>query len=238
MRQQATDRAPPRGVEALAGEPTPENAARGADRASPHHLTRSGVAGSYAPSPAVWPGTHAPSVANTEHPRLAAALARVVLTLRRLDWGHRRQVTSRRAGLPFRLRSPTDVATGGLAVGSSGVASQKLDKATMRGLFAMPELTKSPLERVIEKVEADQAFRDRLVADPKPTLKREMGIVFPDEVDVEVVQNTPYKFSVVLPIAPPDFDELEEVVGRPRPTVYHSPDFGDCGFVKPPSTRP
>ena len=90
----------------------------------------------------------------------------------------------------------------------------------------MPEETKSPLDQVRERAAADSGFRDRLMADPKPTMKRDLGIVFPDDVEVVVVQNTLNKFTVVLPVVQPDFDELGEVISFLKGVIYHMDRFG------------
>jgi hypothetical protein len=55
--------------------------------------------------------------------------------------------------------------------------------------------------RLIEKSSKDQAFRQALLADPKATLGRELGIDLPAGITVTVVEETPSTYHLVLPAA-------------------------------------
>lgn len=48
----------------------------------------------------------------------------------------------------------------------------------------------------------DRAFREELLRDPKETLERELGISFPEEVQIEMHEDTPTTIHLVLPMRP------------------------------------
>ena len=48
----------------------------------------------------------------------------------------------------------------------------------------------------------DQAFRQELMLNPKETLERELGISFPEEVKIEMHEDTPTTIHLVLPLKP------------------------------------
>ena len=48
----------------------------------------------------------------------------------------------------------------------------------------------------------DRLFREELLSAPKATLERELGISFPEEVDVEIHEDTPTTIHLVLPLKP------------------------------------
>ena len=48
----------------------------------------------------------------------------------------------------------------------------------------------------------DQAFREELMSQPKETLERELGITFPQEVEIEMHEDTPTIIHLVLPLKP------------------------------------
>jgi hypothetical protein len=48
----------------------------------------------------------------------------------------------------------------------------------------------------------DQAFRQELMSSPKETLERELGISFPEEVEIEMHEDTPTVIHLVLPMKP------------------------------------
>jgi hypothetical protein len=72
-----------------------------------------------------------------------------------------------------------------------------------------------PLQKVIARCWDDQAFKERLVADPAATLAAE-GVEVPEGVTVRVVVESATERALVVPCAPsrglPD-ESLEQVVG-------------------------
>jgi hypothetical protein len=58
----------------------------------------------------------------------------------------------------------------------------------------------NPLGKVVAKALQDEAFKERLIADPAATFAAE-GIELPDGVDVKVVEDTDTVRHLVLPAA-------------------------------------
>lgn len=65
----------------------------------------------------------------------------------------------------------------------------------------MPE-TYTLQDWIISIAMHDQAFRQELVSNPKETLERELGISFPEGVEIEVHEDTPTIIHLVLPMKP------------------------------------
>ncbi len=57
--------------------------------------------------------------------------------------------------------------------------------------------------QLVSQAMQDSAFRDRLLTDPKAVLA-EHGLTIPDGVKIEVVQETPSQYYLVLPAQPSD----------------------------------
>jgi len=66
--------------------------------------------------------------------------------------------------------------------------------------------------RVIEKATADQVFRNEVLATPRAAIRREFGVEFPGELDVQVVEESWTRVWIVLPAPPPreDGEELSD----------------------------
>ena len=56
--------------------------------------------------------------------------------------------------------------------------------------------------RLIEKSVEDEAFRQRLIEDPKGTVEEELGTRLPEEVRVVAVEETQDTIYLVLPATP------------------------------------
>ena len=74
--------------------------------------------------------------------------------------------------------------------------------------------------RLIERSLQDDAFRQRLLADPKAAVEEELGIQLPAEVQIRVVEETADTIYLALPSASPAGEggelsdqELEAVAG-------------------------
>lgn len=61
------------------------------------------------------------------------------------------------------------------------------------------------MQKVIAKAWADEAFRQKLLADPSATLKEE-GLETPPGVEVRVLESTDEVYYFVLPPKPSDVD--------------------------------
>ncbi len=63
--------------------------------------------------------------------------------------------------------------------------------------------------KIIAKAWKDPAFRKKLIAKPKETLK-EMGFDVPANIEVRIQQDDAGHFTFVLPAAPKNVNELNE----------------------------
>jgi len=74
-------------------------------------------------------------------------------------------------------------------------------------------------QQLIAKCWADEAFKQRLLADPAATLKAE-GLDVPKGVSVRVLENTAQVFNLVIPLVPTDISDegLVSVAGGASPT--------------------
>lgn len=94
--------------------------------------------------------------------------------------------------------------------------------------YVLPESSDLPQEtdieqqdpvvgKVIEKAFADEAFKAKLLEEPKSAIAEEMGIDLPDSLQVHVYENTPLLKHIVLPANPATEElsdaELEAVAG-------------------------
>jgi hypothetical protein len=71
-----------------------------------------------------------------------------------------------------------------------------------------PSPSRADFEKVlINKACTDADFRLRLRADPKAAIRETFGVEVPPDVQIEVLEETPSKFYLVLP---PQTDELTD----------------------------
>jgi hypothetical protein len=54
-------------------------------------------------------------------------------------------------------------------------------------------------ERIVAKSLEDAEFRSALMANPKAVLAQELGGELPDDIEIEVIEETDSKFYLVLP---------------------------------------
>jgi hypothetical protein len=55
-------------------------------------------------------------------------------------------------------------------------------------------------ERLVARAQADDGFRERLKADPRAVVSDEAGITVPESVTIEVLEETPEKGYLVIPV--------------------------------------
>ena len=53
---------------------------------------------------------------------------------------------------------------------------------------------------LISKAMADEAFKSELISNPKAVIAREIGQEWPEGVEIEVLESTPKKLYLVLPL--------------------------------------
>ncbi len=75
-------------------------------------------------------------------------------------------------------------------------------------------------QRIIQRSLEDDAFRQRLLEDPKAAIEQELGTRLPAGVEIRAVEETPDTVHLVLPGRPTDVEpgelsdrELESVAG-------------------------
>lgn len=69
-------------------------------------------------------------------------------------------------------------------------------------------------ERLIEKASTDDAFRARLVGDPRKTVEEEFGVTLPEGFSIDVHEQSSTKAHLVLPPTPKlDEKDLSLVAG-------------------------
>ena len=74
-------------------------------------------------------------------------------------------------------------------------------------------------EQLAQASESD-SFREALRREPKAAIEKEFGIQIPKAINVEVVEETPSKLYLVLPL---DADDEEDVQGFFQPLTASSP---------------
>src|SRR5215212_8892181 len=95
--------------------------------------------------------------------------------------------------LPGRTRKPIGPRTKGEARMSEGSGRQEIER------------------RLIAKSVEDEAFRQRLIEDPKAAVEQELGMRLPEEVRVQAVEETADTIYLVLPATPMASDEGGEL---------------------------
>jgi hypothetical protein len=75
--------------------------------------------------------------------------------------------------------------------------------------------TREELEaQIVARAWADEAFRERLRTDPHGAVAEVTGVVVPDSVEIEVLEETPEKGYLVIPLNRVEIsDELLDVAG-------------------------
>lgn len=62
---------------------------------------------------------------------------------------------------------------------------------------------------ITQRAISDLQFRHELLQSPKQVLQQELGIEIPDTIDIQVIEETPASFVLVLP--PPDIQANQEL---------------------------
>jgi hypothetical protein len=95
----------------------------------------------------------------------------------------------------------------------------------------MSQALVNPMDSVIRRAMEDGDFRARLLANPKRTIENDMGLAFPQGCEISVVENTPTKTTIVLPIAQGELsvEALEQAAGGAA--VAHTPASAWCYHI-------
>lgn len=69
-------------------------------------------------------------------------------------------------------------------------------------------------QQIISKAQADEEFKQALLADPRAALAQ-MGVILPDGLELKVVEEAPSVMYLVLPCDPSHLsdDQLDEITG-------------------------
>jgi hypothetical protein len=82
--------------------------------------------------------------------------------------------------------------------------------------MANQEKQNRQMQQIIAKCWSDEAFKEKLVADPHATLAAE-GVEIPEGVNIDILNNTADTFHLVIPAMPDDAElsdeELDEMAG-------------------------
>ena len=74
----------------------------------------------------------------------------------------------------------------------------------------MNERVETLKARLISKAMSDPSFRAQLVADAKAIISKELGLSIPDEIQIEVHEESTTTLHLVLPQSPEAHDHLSE----------------------------
>lgn len=86
------------------------------------------------------------------------------------------------------------------------------------------------LRRVIAKAWSDPIFKARLIEEPK-TLLTEEGIKIPEDISIEVVENTAAKSYLTLPKYPPSSIVSDEELGKLSSVLNNSNNLSYCCYT-------
>ncbi|TMV50283.1 NHLP leader peptide family natural product precursor [Paenibacillus mesophilus] len=57
-------------------------------------------------------------------------------------------------------------------------------------------------QQIIEKAWEDDAFKQKLLSDPKAAIKDAFGVTIPDEIQLKALEESPTEFYLVIPPNP------------------------------------
>jgi hypothetical protein len=133
---------------------------------------------------------------------------------------------SPRAGPPFARRwvawdtgsfAPYPKATAQAGSAENERGSERMSEASGRAQME---------RRLVERSLQDDAFRRRLLADPKAAVEEELGTPLPEEVQVRVVEETAQTIYLVLPSSSPLGGEGSELSDRDLEAVAGGTEVG------------
>jgi hypothetical protein len=85
--------------------------------------------------------------------------------------------------------------------------------------------------RLVERSLADDAFRQRLLADPKAAVEEELGTSLPEEVRVTAVEESADTIYLVLPFVSMGDQDVGELSDRELETVAGGWDAQTAGYT-------
>ena len=58
------------------------------------------------------------------------------------------------------------------------------------------------MHEIITRAWQDEAFKQKLLAEPKSTIEEMLGVTLPDEIEIFIHEQTPTALHLILPMAP------------------------------------
>ena len=68
--------------------------------------------------------------------------------------------------------------------------------------------------QIVTKAQEDPAFKKQLLSDPRAALEQELDMALPENMAVEVLEETPDKVYLVLPVDTEDLEIPDELVEK------------------------
>jgi len=107
-------------------------------------------------------------------------------------------------------------------------------------MTASPQKPEELMARLVTKAWEDEAFKHALLKEPKAAIGRELGVELPDELEIDVVEESANRMCLVLPVRPQELPEgelsaeqLEAVAGGAGTVTVTLPDtVGYAGFSR------
>jgi hypothetical protein len=74
--------------------------------------------------------------------------------------------------------------------------------------------------RLAERAWSDEGFKRELIDSPRDVVARELDIRIPDDIEIQVLEETPQKLYIVLPPRPTWGDERYDVVAANTKWIF------------------
>ncbi|HZQ07057.1 MAG TPA: NHLP leader peptide family RiPP precursor [Anaerolineae bacterium] len=58
------------------------------------------------------------------------------------------------------------------------------------------------MHEIISRAWTDEAFKQKLLAEPKKTMEAELGVTLPEEIEIFIHEQTPTQLHLILPMKP------------------------------------
>jgi len=87
---------------------------------------------------------------------------------------------------------------------------------------------KSVHDKLIGKAREDEAFKAKLIQDPKAAIKDCLGVAVPDGIEIEVLEEKPDKLYLVLPVARDDTELSDEDLVKVAGGTMCAPPWWPC----------
>jgi hypothetical protein len=62
------------------------------------------------------------------------------------------------------------------------------------------------MHEIITRAWSDEAFKQKLLAEPKATIEAELGVTLPQDIEIFIHEQTPTQLHLILPMKPDSGD--------------------------------